>query len=379
MSPSGRSIIIPHLGRVEGHGGIFVKIVGNTVHEVNMDIFEGSRYYEALLKGKHFLEVQGIITRVCAICSANHTVAALTALENALGITAVGARPHAARAAAARRHHRVPRAARVRPRAAGLPRLRLGHQHGLEVPGRGGVRAQAQAARQPDPGARRRPRRPPDQHAGRRVRQAAPAPRPRRRIRDELAAALDPLMGIVDLAATLPVPGLGRAADRLRGAAAVRGGVPLPRRSRSAPRAARSSRSRRTATWSASSPSSTRTPSTRALASGETYMVGSLARLKLWGHYLGGRAREAFERLFPGGVVGQRPPQQLGAARGARALRRARRRGVRRAARHARGGARDGRVRGAGGARRRRHRGAARHALPRVRARRRGHVSCPPT
>ena len=51
MSPSGRNIVIPHLGRVEGHGGIFVKIVGNTVHEVNMDIFEGSRYYEALLKG----------------------------------------------------------------------------------------------------------------------------------------------------------------------------------------------------------------------------------------------------------------------------------------------------------------------------------------
>ena len=76
-----RTITIPHLGRVEGHGGIFVKIVGSKVSEVNMDIYEGSRYYEALLRGKHFLEVQGIITRVCAICSANHTVAALTALE----------------------------------------------------------------------------------------------------------------------------------------------------------------------------------------------------------------------------------------------------------------------------------------------------------
>src|SRR5512136_2997649 len=86
MSQSARSIVIPHLGRIEGHGGIFVKIVGDTVHEVNMDIYEGSRYYEALLRGKHFLEVQGIITRVCAICSASHTVAALTALEKALGI-----------------------------------------------------------------------------------------------------------------------------------------------------------------------------------------------------------------------------------------------------------------------------------------------------
>ena len=82
---SPRTITISHLGRVEGHGGIFVKVVGDTVHEVNMDIHEGSRYYEALLVGKHFLEVQGIITRVCAICSANHTVATLTAIEKALG------------------------------------------------------------------------------------------------------------------------------------------------------------------------------------------------------------------------------------------------------------------------------------------------------
>jgi sulfhydrogenase subunit alpha len=56
------------------------------VHEVDLDIFEGSRYYEALLKGRHFLEVQGIICRVCAICSASHTVAALTAIEKALGV-----------------------------------------------------------------------------------------------------------------------------------------------------------------------------------------------------------------------------------------------------------------------------------------------------
>ena len=87
MDGNTRTINIAHLGRVEGHGGIFVKVVGGRVLEVNLDVSEGSRYYEALLLGKHFLEVQGIITRVCAICSANHTVAALTALENALGIT----------------------------------------------------------------------------------------------------------------------------------------------------------------------------------------------------------------------------------------------------------------------------------------------------
>ena len=79
MGGSTRTITIPHLGRIEGHGGIFVEVAGDEVREVNLDIFEGSRYYEVLLKGKHFLEVQGIITRVCAICSASHTTAALIA------------------------------------------------------------------------------------------------------------------------------------------------------------------------------------------------------------------------------------------------------------------------------------------------------------
>ena len=38
---SGKTITIPHLGRVEGHGGIYVKISGDRIEEVNMDIHEG--------------------------------------------------------------------------------------------------------------------------------------------------------------------------------------------------------------------------------------------------------------------------------------------------------------------------------------------------
>jgi sulfhydrogenase subunit alpha len=39
-----------------------------------------------------------------------------------------------------------------------------------------------------------------------------------------------------------------------------------------------------------------------ALASGETYMVGALARLHLWSDRLDGRAREVFNDLFPEGA-----------------------------------------------------------------------------
>ena len=44
-----RTVTIPHLGRVEGHGGIHVTLAGRHVTDVNMDIHEGSRYYEKLL------------------------------------------------------------------------------------------------------------------------------------------------------------------------------------------------------------------------------------------------------------------------------------------------------------------------------------------
>jgi sulfhydrogenase subunit alpha len=81
-----KSIIIDHLCRVEGHGGITVGIKDGKVAEVNMDIFEGPRFFEPLVIGRSYDEVAPILMRICAICSAAHTVASLTAVENAFGI-----------------------------------------------------------------------------------------------------------------------------------------------------------------------------------------------------------------------------------------------------------------------------------------------------
>lgn len=80
------TITINHLARVEGHGGIHVEVGPNGVERCEMKIFEGSRFYEALLVGRRFEEVPGIICRVCAICSAGHTLCALGAVEEALGV-----------------------------------------------------------------------------------------------------------------------------------------------------------------------------------------------------------------------------------------------------------------------------------------------------
>ena len=81
-----KSIVIDRVCRVEGHGGITVNIEDGKVADVKMDIFEGPRFFESLVVGKTYTEVAPILMRICAICSAAHTVASLMAVENALGV-----------------------------------------------------------------------------------------------------------------------------------------------------------------------------------------------------------------------------------------------------------------------------------------------------
>jgi sulfhydrogenase subunit alpha len=301
MSQSARSIVIPHLGRVEGHGGIFVKIVGNAVHEVNMDIFEGSRYYEALLKGKHFLDVQGIITRVCAICSANHTVAALTALEEALGIKQSD-RIHTLRGllllGATIESHALHVFALALPDFLGFDSvISMASKYPREV---------AFALKLKQLGNRVQ-----ELVGGRAIHPIntlvggfgkIPRHRDLQTLRGELTAVLDPLMGTVDLVGGLPVP-LWAAQPTVyvalrpyEEAFRFRGVSICTSRGEEYPIAAYRDVVREFTVEHSHAKHS-------ALASGETYMVGSLARLKLWGRYLGGRAREAFDLLFPTGVV----------------------------------------------------------------------------
>ena len=81
-----KSIVVNRVCRVEGHGGIAVEIKDGKVVDVKMNIFEGPRFFESLVVGKTYDQVAPILMRICAICSATHTVASLMAVENAFGI-----------------------------------------------------------------------------------------------------------------------------------------------------------------------------------------------------------------------------------------------------------------------------------------------------
>lgn len=294
-----RTITIPHLGRVEGHGGIFVKIVGDEVLEVNMDIHEGSRYYEALLVGKNFLEVQGIITRVCAICSANHTVTALMAIENALGIEES--------LLVRRLRGLLLLGAAVESHALHVLALALPDYLGFES-------VMAMAKKYPDEvtAALRL------KQLGNRIQELVggrpvhpvnalvggfgrlPSREQLARLRNELVEEMPTAMRFVELASTIEVPTWAAEPTVYMAlkpdfpAYRFRGSTICTSRGEEFPVSAYRDVVREFTVEHSHAKHS-------ALASGETYMTGAQARLSLWGDRLVGNAREAFQALFPSG------------------------------------------------------------------------------
>ncbi len=78
---------VHHLTRVEGHGNIRIVIKDGEVKEARWDVVETPRFFEVMLKGKHY-STAGILTaRICGICSIGHCLASLRASEDAMGVT----------------------------------------------------------------------------------------------------------------------------------------------------------------------------------------------------------------------------------------------------------------------------------------------------
>ncbi|MBN2839513.1 MAG: Ni/Fe hydrogenase subunit alpha [Coriobacteriia bacterium] len=79
-------IDIHHLTRVEGHGNIVVNVTDGTVETCEWQVPENPRFFEAMVRGRHYSEVARITSRICGICAVGHTLASVTATEAALGI-----------------------------------------------------------------------------------------------------------------------------------------------------------------------------------------------------------------------------------------------------------------------------------------------------
>jgi coenzyme F420-reducing hydrogenase alpha subunit len=71
---------------VEGHGNIVVNAKNGKIEKLQWQVPEAPRFFEAMVRGRSYEDIQTIVSRICGICSISHSLAATKAVENATGI-----------------------------------------------------------------------------------------------------------------------------------------------------------------------------------------------------------------------------------------------------------------------------------------------------
>ena len=88
MTEGSRTIKTDYLARVEGEGAMQVKLRGGEVEDVQLQIYEPPRFFEAFLRGRGFAEAPDITARICGICPVAYMTSAFNAIEDAFGVEA---------------------------------------------------------------------------------------------------------------------------------------------------------------------------------------------------------------------------------------------------------------------------------------------------
>jgi len=78
------TIELDHITKIEGHAKLKLKIDGGKVKKCQLEVFEGARYFEGILRGRRYNEAPHLTSRICGVCSQAHLITALQAIENAL-------------------------------------------------------------------------------------------------------------------------------------------------------------------------------------------------------------------------------------------------------------------------------------------------------
>ena len=79
-------INVKHITRVEGHGNIILNANNGTIEKLQWQVPESPRFFEAMVRGQRYEDIQIIVSRICGICSVTHSLAATKAIENAMNI-----------------------------------------------------------------------------------------------------------------------------------------------------------------------------------------------------------------------------------------------------------------------------------------------------
>ena len=82
-----RTVKVDEIARVEGTGSLVVTLHDDRPADVRLDIFEPPRFFEALLRGRSYLDAPDVTARICGICPAAYQMSACHAMEDALGLS----------------------------------------------------------------------------------------------------------------------------------------------------------------------------------------------------------------------------------------------------------------------------------------------------
>jgi len=81
-----RRVSIKEITKIEGHANLSVELEDDKIRRVMFGVHEGSRYFEAFMKGKNYMYIHEMAGKVCGICTVAHELASIKAVENALEI-----------------------------------------------------------------------------------------------------------------------------------------------------------------------------------------------------------------------------------------------------------------------------------------------------
>ena len=85
-----RIIRVESMTRVEGEGALHIRLNAGQIEQVQLNIFEPPRLFEALLRGRALESVPDITARICGICPVAYQMSSVHALERALGVQVSG-------------------------------------------------------------------------------------------------------------------------------------------------------------------------------------------------------------------------------------------------------------------------------------------------
>ncbi len=85
-----RTLTALGLARVEGEGSLHVRVAGDQVEDVRLEIYEPPRFFEAFLRGRSYTEPPDITARVCGICPVAYQTSSFLAIEAACGVVVEG-------------------------------------------------------------------------------------------------------------------------------------------------------------------------------------------------------------------------------------------------------------------------------------------------